>query len=168
MRTIRLLLAGTLSLALIGGLNVAVTAQDDEPAPADVVAVTEANEAANYAAMLAKDPDAIMATFTEDPIFEDRTFGDYLEGATAVRTMELAAASMTDAEASETLDHFVSADGSRAVRVFRWVGTNFRGAPFDLPLVSIHEYRDGKIAKESMYYAAPDPHGQLTSPPSAE
>ena len=162
MRTIRLLLAGTLSLALIGGLNVAVMAQDDEPAPADPVAVTEANEAANFAAFLAKDPDAIMATFTEDPIFEDRTFGDYLEGATAVRTTELSAASMTDADASETLDHFVSADGSRAVRVFRWVGTNFRGAPFDLPLVSIHEYRDGKIVRQAMYYASPNVYTELT------
>ena len=168
MRTMRLLLAGTLSLALIGGLNVAALAQDDEPTPADVVAATEANEAANFAAFLAQDPDAIMATFTEDPIFEDRTFGDYLEGDSAVRGMEWAASFMTDAEASEVLDHFVSADGSRAVRVFRWVGTNFNGAPFDLPLVSIHEYRDGKIAKESMYYADPDPYGQLTSSPSAD
>ena len=133
------------------------------------MAVTEANEAANFAAFLAQDPDAIMATFTEDAIFEDRTFGDYLEGANAVRSMERAASSMTDAEASETLDHFVSADGSRAVRVFRWVGTNFNGAPFDLPLVSIHEYRDGKIAKESIYYAAGwDAHGRLGQSSPAE
>ena len=168
MRTIRLLLAGTLGLALIGGLNVAVTAQDDEPTLADVVATTEANEAANFAAFLAKDPDAIMATFTEDPIFEDRTFGDYLEGATAVRRMQEAASKQTDAEATELLDHFVSADGSRAVLVERWVGTNYRGAPFDLPIVLIHEYRDGKIAKESIYYAAWDTYDQLTASPPAE
>ena len=168
MRPMRLLLAGTLSLALVGGLNVAVLAQDDEPAAADPVAATEANEAANFAAFLAKDPDAIMATFTEDPIFEDQTFGDYLEGAAAVRGMQEAASKQTDAEATELLDHFVAADGSRAVLVERWVGTNYRGAPFDLPIVLVHEYRDGKIAKESIYYAAWDTYDQLTRSPSTE
>ena len=168
MRTIRLLLAGTLSLALIGGLNVAVTAQDDEPAAADPVAAAEANEAADFAAFLAKDLDAIMATYAEDAIFEDQTFGDYLEGNAAVRGMYGAVLRMTDADATELLDRFVSADGSRAVLVERWIGTNYWGAPFDLPIVLVHEYRDGKIAKESIYYAAWDTHDQLTRSPSAE
>ncbi len=168
MRTIRLLLAGTLSLALIGGLNVGVTAQDDEPAPADVVAVTEANETANLDAFFAQDLDAVMATYAEDAIFEDQTFGDYLEGNGAVRGMYGAVLRMTDADATELLDRFVSADGSRAVLVERWIGTNYRGAPFDLPIVLVHEYRDGKISKESIYYAAWDTHDQLTRSSSAE
>ena len=75
---------------------------------------------------------------------------------------------MTDADATELLDRFVSADGSRAVLVERWIGTNYLGAPFDLPIVLIHEYRDGKIAKESIYYAAWDTHDQLTRSPSTQ
>jgi hypothetical protein len=75
---------------------------------------------------------------------------------------------MTDMDATELLDRFVSADGSRAVVVERWIGTNYRGAPVDLPIVAIHEYRDGKIAKESIYYAARDAYDQLLQPPSTE
>ena len=75
---------------------------------------------------------------------------------------------MTDWDASEVLDRFVSADGSRAVVVERWIGTNYLGAPFDLPIVLIHEYRDGKIAKESIYYAARDAYDQLMQSPSTE
>ena len=168
MRTMRLLLVGTLALALIGGLSAAVMAQDEEPVPADLVAAAKANETANLDAFFAKDLDAIMATYAEDAIFEDQTFGDYLEGAGAVRGMYGAVLRMTDADATELLDRLVSADGSRAVLVERWIGTNYRGAPFDLPIVLIHEYRDGKIAKESIYYAAWDTHDQLTRSPSAE
>ncbi len=168
MRTMRLLLAGTLSLALIGGLNVAVMAQDDEPTTADLVTATEANEAAYLDAFFAQDLDAVMATFTEDAIFEDQTFRDYLEGASAVRDMYGGVFRMTDTEATELLDHFVAVDGSRAVVVERWIGTNFLGAPFDLPLVAIHEYRDGKIAKESLYYAALNAYNQLTLPAPSE
>ena len=168
MRTMRLLLAGTLTLAMVGGLNVAVMAEDEEPAAADLVAAAEVNETANLDAFFAQDLDAIMATYAEDAIFEDQTFGDYLEGASAVGGMYGAVLRMTDTDATELLDRFVSADGSRAVLVERWIGTNYMGAPFDLPIVLIHEYRDGKIAKESIYYAAWDTHDQLTRWPSAQ
>ncbi len=168
MRILRLLLAGTLSLALVGGLNLVVMAQDDEAVTADAVAVTEANETANLDAFFAQDLDAIMATYAEDAIFEDRTFGDHLEGNAAVRSMIGPVLKMTDVDATELLDRFVAADGSRAVLVERWIGTNYRGAPFDLPIVLVHEYRDGKIAKESIYYAAPDTYDQLTRSSFAE
>lgn len=140
----------------------------EEPALVDPVAAAVANEAAMIDAFFAKDVDAVMATFAEDAVFEDKTFGDYLEGAPAVRDMYASAMRFTDAEATEVLDHFVSSDGSRAVVVFRWIGTNYLGRAFDLPLVGIHEYRDGKIAKETLYYAASDTYDQLTRSPSAE
>jgi steroid delta-isomerase-like uncharacterized protein len=133
------------------------------------VAATEANETANLEGFfVAQDLDAIMATYAEDAIFEDQTFGDYLQGHAFLRGMMGTVLSMTDWGASEVLDRFVSADGSRAVVVERWTGTNYRGAPFDLPVVLIHEYRDGKIAKESIYYAARDAYDQLLQPPSTE
>jgi hypothetical protein len=46
----------------------------------------------------------------------------------------------------------------------RWLGTSAFGRAFDLPIVVLHEYRDGKIAKESMYYAAKDAYEQLMEP----
>ena len=169
MRTTRLLLAGALTLALAGGTSAAVMAQDEEPAPADPVAATEANETANLDGFfVAQDLDAIMATYAEDAIFEDQTFGNDLEGNAAVRGTLRDVLRMTDWDATEVLDRFVSADGSRAVIVKRWVGTNNLGAPFDLPIVLINEYRDGKIAKESLYFAARDAYEQLTRSPSAE
>jgi steroid delta-isomerase-like uncharacterized protein len=168
MRTTRLLLVGTLTLALVGGPSAAVMAQDDEPVPADPVAATEANETANLDALFAGDLEAIMATYTEDVTFEDQTFGDHLEGNAALRGMMGAVLRMTDGDASEVLDRFVAPDGSRSVVVERWVGTNYQGAPFDLPIVVLHEYRDGKIAREVMYYAARDTYEQLTRSPSTE
>jgi hypothetical protein len=75
---------------------------------------------------------------------------------------------MTDAEASTLLDHFISADGARAVQLWQWAGTNYWGGSFDMPVLVLHEYDDGRIAKESLYYAARDPHAQLTQPASAE
>ena len=168
MRTTRLLLVGALTLALVGGLSAAVVAEDDELVAADLVAATEANETANIDAFFAQDLDAIMATYAEDAIFEDQTFGNHLEGNAAVRGTLGDVLRMTDWDATEVLDRFVSADGSRAVVVERWIGTNYLGAPFDLPIVLIHEYRDGKIAKESVYYAARDAYDQLTGLPSNE
>jgi ketosteroid isomerase-like protein len=168
MHTTRPLLVGALTLALVGGPSAAGVAQHDEPACADLVAATEANETANLDAFFAGDLDAIMATYTEDAIFEDQTFGDYREGNVSVRGMVGAAIRLTDADATEVLDRFVSADGSRAVVVERWIGTNYQGVPFDLPIVAIHEYRDGRIAKESIYYAARDAYDQLWQSPSTE
>ena len=146
----------------------ATTPQGEGPAVVDPVAATEANEAANFDAFFAKDLDAIMATYAEDAIFEDQTFGDYLEGARHVRGMYESVMEMTDTEASEVLDHWVASDGSRAVIVFRWIGTNYRGGAFDIPMVTLHEYRDGKIAKETLYYAASDTYDQLTRSADAE
>jgi steroid delta-isomerase-like uncharacterized protein len=161
MRTTRLLLEGVLTLALVGGLSAALMAQDDGPVPADLVAATEANEAAYIEAFWAEDIDAVMATFTEDAVFEDQLFGDYLEGAEAIRGMYEAVFQITDPGSNQLLDRFVSSDGTRAVQVVRWRGTSGSGKPFDIPTLVLHEYRDGKIAKDVMYYAARDTYAQL-------
>jgi steroid delta-isomerase-like uncharacterized protein len=158
-RTARLWLVTAITLALLAGLAGAVSAHSEEEPEATA---TAANEAAYLDAFLAQDLDAIMATFTDDAVFEDQTFGDHLEGTPAVRGMERAVFRLTDPEATELLDHFVSSDGSRAVMVWRWAGTSAMGREFDLPTLLVHEYRDGRIAKESIYYAARDTYAQLT------
>jgi ketosteroid isomerase-like protein len=165
---IALLLVGCSGASSGASDDPATTPQGEEPALVDPAAATEASEAAMIDAWFAKDLDAVMAIFAEDAIFEDKTFGDYLEGAPAVRDMYASAMKFTDAEASELLDHFVASDCSRAVVVYRWIGTNYLGRAFDLPFVGIHEYRDGKIIKATLYYAAADTYDQLTTPPSAE
>ena len=165
---IALLLAGCTGASSSPSDDPSTTPQSGEPALVDPVAATEANEAVNIDAFFAKDLDAIMATYAEDAIFEDQTFGDYLEGTSAVRGMYRSVMEITDADATELLDHFVSSDGSRAVLVTRWIGTNYLGRPFDIPILTLHEYRDGKIAKETLYYAAQDTYDQLTTSPSAE
>ncbi len=92
---------------------------------------------------------------------KDELFGDHLEGAEAVREMYEAVFSITDPGTTEVVDRFISADGSRAVQILRWRGTNGSGRPFDIPTLALHEYRDGKIAREVMFYAARDAFAQL-------
>ena len=168
MRSARALLVGAISLVLLAGSAGAAIAEDAGVIAADQAAAAEANEAAYVDAFVAKDLDAFMAVFSDEPVFEDQTFGDYLVGANAVRTMEGAVLRMTDHETSALLDRFVSADGSRAVQVWKWSGTNYLGRPFDMPVLVVHEYEDGKIAKESLYYAARDAYAQLTQSASAD
>jgi steroid delta-isomerase-like uncharacterized protein len=161
-------MAGMITVALIGALGSAGLAQDEEARP-DPVAAAEANEAANLEAFLAQDLGAFMATYADDSVFEDLTFGDRSEGAPAIREMYGTVLWWTDPETTEVLDSFVSADASRAVAVLRWRGTSgATGRPFDLPTLVLHEYRDGKISKESMYYAAADTAAQLMGSLPAE
>jgi len=162
------LIATILTIGLLAGSAFGVAAQTQELPRLSSVPETEANEAAYFDAFFAQDLDAVMATFTDDAVFEDQTLGDRLEGASAVRGMQQVVLGLTDAGATELLDRFVSSDGNRAVTVLQWTGTSAVGRPFDLPRVVVHEYRDGRIAKESLYYAAKDAFAQLTEPPSTE
>lgn len=166
MRTTRMSLVVAVILALLNGA--AVVAGEAEGSVGADAAATEANEAAYVDAFFSKDLDALMAAFTGDPVFEDQTFGDYRVGALALRGMEGAVLRLTDPELTTLLDRFVSVDGSRAVLVLRWAGTNYLGRPFDMPVLVLHEYQDGKIAKESIYYAASDAYDQLTQQPAAD
>jgi steroid delta-isomerase-like uncharacterized protein len=166
MRTLKSLQVGMITMALLGALGSDGLAQEEvQP---DMIAAAEANEAASLDAFLAQDLDAFLATYADDAVFEDLTFGDHFDSASEIREMYQALIWWTDPDTTEVLDSFVSADGSRAVAVLRWTGTSgATGRPFDLPTVVLHEYRDGKIAKESMYYAAPDTVAQLMGPASA-
>jgi hypothetical protein len=55
----------------------------------------------------------------------------------------------------------VSDDGTRVASRWEWGGRNFSGNEFDLPYVVIHEYQDGNIVKETIYYASPNAREQL-------
>lgn len=152
----RRLIAIVTGLALIATACSAVGEAAEEPLEA-----VAANETAYIETFLAKDLDGLMDTMTEDVVWVDETFGDYIEGKAAVRSMYSFVIKFADPDASEVLDRFVSADGTRATSTWDWIGTNGFGKSFDLPIALIHEYRDGKIVKETAYYASPDAYSQL-------
>lgn len=131
----------------------------------DALMRSRTNETAYIEAWMALDLDALMETYTDDTLFVDETFGDYMEGKDIVRNMLTNIFSVTDPDGIELLDHFVSEDGTRAASQWEWGGTNFNGKEFDLPYVVIHEYRDGKIVKETIYYASPNAREQLLGSP---
>jgi len=141
-----------------------MTAERDalaEEGAAEAIAAVEANETAHNEAFLAKDLDALADTWTEDYIFVDETFGDYVEGKAANRALNANVIKWADPDKTRVLDRFVSEDGTFAVSTWEWIGTNYLGNPFDLPFVMVAEYRDDKISKQTIYYASPDARSQL-------
>jgi ketosteroid isomerase-like protein len=107
-----------------------------------VIAQVEANEKAHFEAIMSKDLEAMMATYTDDAVFVDETFGDWVEGTEALTRFNDVVLTMIDPEATKIIESYVSADGSRATSVRSWIGTSYYGYPFDLPMVLIHEYRE--------------------------
>ncbi|MEA2009394.1 MAG: nuclear transport factor 2 family protein, partial [Actinomycetota bacterium] len=140
----------------------AAAEQDAAAELSKTIAQVEANETAKIEAWLAKDIDAMTNTFTDDVVMVDETFRDHTVGMDEWRRINGIVIKFADPDATKVVDRFVSEDGTRAVAVWEWIGSNFYGKPFDLPFVLIHEYRDGKVAKQSIYYASPDAYGQLT------
>ena len=130
----------------------------------DPTADVEESEAAHLDAFFAEDIDALLATFTDDALFIDETFGDSIEGKAQLRSFYEDVFRISDPEMTEVLDAFVSSDASRATSVWEWRGVSAYGNPFDLPSVLVHEYRGGLISKQSIYYASRDAYDQLTSP----
>jgi hypothetical protein len=152
----------TQDLAEAEALLAETAAEHDEAvALSETIAEVEANETANIEAFLSKDLDALMDTFTDDVVFVDETYGDYVEGKDAYTKMNAIVMEFTDPEETEVLDHFISEDGARAASTWEWVGINYWGNPFSLPHSIINEYRDGKIARQTIYYASPDAYSQL-------
>jgi steroid delta-isomerase-like uncharacterized protein len=138
---------------------------DTKGSPAEILEAVIANEEANSEAFIAKDLDALMDTYTEDVIFVDNTFGDYVEGKDAYTRMNSNVVKFTDPDGTRVVDLVVSEDGTRAASTWEWSGTNFYGKSFDLPFAMINEYRDGKIAKQTIYYASPNAYSQLMGSP---
>ena len=147
---------------LAAGCSSAPSAESEADAEAvEAVAAVKANETAYIEAWMAKDLDALMDTMTEDVIWVDETYGDYIEGKAAVTGMYSFVIEFSDPDGTGVLDRFVSEDGGRAASTWEWNGTNAYGKTFDLPIALIHEYRDGKISKQTAYYASPDAYDQL-------
>lgn len=138
-----------------------VAERDGLVSNADQIAATEANETAYIEAWQARDLDGLMDCYAEEAVFIDQTFNDHIEGKPSIRSMYSGVIRLADPDGKDVFVQIVSADGTLAASTWEWIGTNFSGTRFDLPTALIHEYRDGKIVKETVYYASPNARNQL-------
>ena len=134
------------------------TGGTDETAAAEKAAATQQ---ANIDAVFAQDLDATMATYTEDVEFFNAVMGSHWSGKTAYRSNIETIFEITDPDATELIDNFVSDDGTRGVIVMHWVGENGAGNPIDLTYVQLQEFEDGLIDKTTMYWDDQDVADQL-------
>lgn len=134
------------------------------PDPAEEAAATQK---ANTAAFLAKDLDALMATYSEDIEFFNDAGGSHWTGEASMESNMRTILNMTDSDATEVIEQSVSADGTSGVVLTHWVGENMYGSPFDLTYLQLQEFEDGLIAKLTMYWEDQDVSRQLSANPDS-
>ncbi|MEN8235907.1 MAG: nuclear transport factor 2 family protein, partial [Actinomycetota bacterium] len=138
------------------------TGQTDEAAAAEKAAATQV---ANTEAWLAEDMDALMATYTEDIELLNRSVSTHWVGKVSMESNMQTIFRMTDPDATEIIEQFVSADGTSGVVNTHWVGENAYDAPMDLTYVQLQEFEDGLISKLTMYWEDHDVRDQLNARP---
>jgi ketosteroid isomerase-like protein len=138
-----------------GGTDEAVAAQST--ASAEAAATLQAN----IDAFLAEDQDAYLATLTEDAEFFNYAMHSRWSGEPGWKTSMKGIFTMTDEDATEVIDSFVSDDGTRGAVLTHWIGQNGKDEPFDLTYVQLYEFEDGLISEISMYWMNNDVSDQL-------
>jgi len=134
------------------------------PDPAEKAAATQE---ANTAAFLAQDLDAYMATVTEDIEFINDAGHSYWVGKASMESNMQGIFRMTDPDATEIIEQFVSDDGTSGVVLTHFVGENVNGSPFDLTYLQLQEFEDGLISKLTMYWEDQDMSEQLSATPDS-
>lgn len=132
----------------------------DEAAAAQEAAATQE---AYTQAFLAQDIDALMATYTDDVEFINRAMFTHWTGSEQVQSGTEGVFSMTDPNATEVLESFVSDDGSQGVIHWHWIGENGLDNPIDLMHVQLLEYTDGLISMLTSYWETMDVEEQLNA-----
>ncbi|MEA3510449.1 MAG: nuclear transport factor 2 family protein [Actinomycetota bacterium] len=140
------------------------TGQTDDAAAAEEAAATLD---ANTEAFLAQDLDAYMATVTEDVEFFNDAGASHWVGGASMKSNMQAIFRITDPDATEIIEQFVSDDGAFGVANVHWVGQNNYGNPFDLTYAQLMEFDDGLISKLTMYWEDLDVWEQLSAQPSS-
>ncbi len=136
------------------------TGATDEAAAAEKAAATQE---AYTQAFLAQNIDAVMATYTDDVEFINRSMSTHWTGSERVQSGTKGIFSMTDPDSTEVLESFVSDDGSQGVIHWHWVGENGLDKPIDLMHVQLLEYTDGLISMLTSYWETMDVEEQLTA-----
>ncbi|MEA3503522.1 MAG: nuclear transport factor 2 family protein [Actinomycetota bacterium] len=132
--------------------------ETDEAAAAEKAATTQE---AYTQAFLAQDIDAVMATYSDDVEFINRSMTTRWIGADQMQEKTMSLFNITDPDATEVLESFVSVDGSQGVIHWHWVGENGLGNPIDLVHVQWLEYTDGLISTLTSYWETMDVQDQL-------
>ncbi len=140
------------------------TGATDDAAAAEKAA---AAQEAHTEAFLAQDMDAMMATYTEDIEFFNGAAGDRRSGEAEMKSLMTAIFRMTNPDATEIIEQFVSVDGTFGVVNVHWVGENFYGAPLDLTYVQLQQFENGLISNCTMYWENPDANKQFNAQPDS-
>jgi ketosteroid isomerase-like protein len=138
------------------------TGGTDEAAAAEKAAATQQ---ANTEAFLDQDLDAWVATVTEDVEFFNDAGASHWVGKASLESNMSTVFRMTDPDATQIIEQFVSDDGTFGVVNAHWVGENVYSAPFDLTYVQLMEFEDGLISKFTMYWEDQDMWDQLNAQP---
>ena len=122
---------------------------------------TTATQEAYTQAFLSQDIDALMATFTDDVEFINRSMMTRWIGDDQVQAGTEEIFNIADPSATEVLESFVSVDGSQGAILWHWVGENGLGNPIDLMHLQLLEYTDGLISMQTSYWETMDVEEQL-------
>lgn len=142
-------------------LPMAVGCGSDGDSTDGAVEQTQQAQQELVAAYEAGDADAMNALYAEDAVFENATVNDVTEGQVEMLALQRWVTQITDRDQSEIVEQFVSADGTRGVVVYHWVGNFTDGAPFDLDMTHVYEYEDGLVTHVTVSFANSDAHDQL-------
>lgn len=153
----------TIKTALLITVLALLAASCSTDAADETAAVEEATatQEAYTQAFLAQDIDALMATYTDDVEFTNRSMMTRWIGDEQVQTGTETIFDITDPSATEVLESFVSVDGSQGAILWHWVGENGLGNPIDLMHFQLLEYTDGLISMLTSYWETMDVEEQL-------
>jgi hypothetical protein len=150
----------TILLITVLALLAASCSTDGADETAAVEEATATQEAYTQA-FLAQDIDALMATYTDDVEFTNRSMMTRWIGDEQVQTGTETIFDITDPSATEVLESFVSVDGSQGAILWHWVGENGLGNPIDLMHFQLLEYTDGLISMLTSHWETMDVEAQL-------
>ncbi len=135
-------------------LPMAVGCGSDGDSTDSAVEQTQQVQQELVAAYEAGDADAMNALYAEDAVFENPTVNSVTDGQVAMLALQRWVTQVTDRDQSEIVEQFVSADGTRGVVVYHWVGNRSdNGEPFDLDMTHVYEYEDGLVTHVTVSFA---------------
>jgi ketosteroid isomerase-like protein len=162
MRTLRRATISVVALVLLAAACTTASGSEQtaqgSPDPAEKASATLQT---NIDAFLAQDVDAVMVTLTKDAEFFNYAMDSHWSGEPGWKTSMKGIFTMTDADATEVIDSFVSDDGTRGAVLVHWIGQNGKDEPFDLTYVQLYEFEDGLISETTTYWMNDDVSDQL-------
>ena len=146
----------------LAALPLAVGCGSDGDSTDNAVEQTQQVQEEQIAAFEAGDAEALNALYADDAVFVNATYGTNIDNRPAMLDLQQWVIEATDQDQTEIVEHFVSADGTRGVIVYHWVGNRpDNGDAFDLDMTHVYEYENGKVTRVTVSYANRDAYDQL-------